>query len=178
LIAVTNVLFVRNPVIFSILLVAGILTHELFIFTIPAQLVALSLRSEKRSFQRILIVLALPVACSIVVLIALSIWGTVEVDHSTYDAIMASKIPNAAHQHPLWSGYFEVSSSADENAEASYASLAIALRTGLPFAFLPLLYVALVMLRLTSMVQDLWFKLILALGTLSPLLVSFVAWDY
>ncbi|MFZ5965218.1 hypothetical protein ACOXXX_19920 [Thalassococcus sp. BH17M4-6] len=172
-----NILYVRTTATFALVLVMGILAHELFVFTIPAQLVShyMSLKAggEQKPREKLMI----PIIATIAAITVVSIFGSVNFPRSYVESIMAEKLPYAAGQHSLWSGYFETSATAAENTSWSVYAFFKELRHAAVFLLIPLLYLVLVTARLISYSKNKLERLVFVLSALCPLLVSFLAAD-
>lgn len=178
LLVALNMLYVQKILIFCTTLVFGILLHELFIFTIPAQFLAYMLRVEGAgSIKQIWRLLGMSILSVAGAIIAIQYFGHVDMARPAYEAVMQNKLPNAAYKHGLWSGYFEVSADINEHRQSS-KEIASALASKLYYIFLPLLYVALVIYRLMCLITGTRWKFLYAATTLLPLLVFTVAMDF
>lgn len=173
-----NLLYVRSLLLFSLILTLGMLTHELFIFTIPAQFVALILRRGTmqggwHSFWPLL----LPVSVVAATLIVLIVAGQSTLAHLQFDEIMATKLPHAAYQHGLWSGYFEVGAGVQANIQPM-ATMADELGGNLGYIALPVLYLLLVSGRLLMAARGRGLKLLVLFTAMMPLGAYVVATDF
>jgi hypothetical protein len=177
MLAAINILYTRNILLFCAIIVAGMLTHELFLFTIPAQFLALVCRGGGAG-QSSVRMLALPAAALITATLAVTMFGTVDMPRETIEQIMRQKIPMAEGKHPLWSGYFEISTTPEQNAAWSFQKLAADLRSGLLYIIIPLGYVALVIARLWSWAARPLPAAAMGCAVLAPLLTSLVASDF
>lgn len=177
ILAALNILYVRRAIPFLCILVVGIFVHELSLFTVPAQLAAYTLRerAQRGEFPTGFFFLAgASVAASLIVVV---IFGATDLPRAVVDAVMAAKIPNAAQNHSLWSGYLEISSSAAENAAGSMSILMREMTVSAPFLALPVLYALLVAARLFLYARDSYEKLLLTSAALFPFMAAFVATD-
>lgn len=172
-----NILHCRRLIPFCIILIAGIFVHELFVFTIPAQLVIyyVFLKQQGRNNLRTPMIAT---AVSIVFAsIAVATYGTTDLPKSVFERLMEAKIPLATGQHALWSGFYEVSSTTTQNASESSQRLLSSLSLATPFLMLPLMYATLVLARLLSYATNGPDKLTLAAVTVFPILTAFFATD-
>lgn len=176
--AAINILFVRNLAIFTIVMVSGVLTHELFIFTVPAQFFAILMRSGKARNSYPVKLLFVPAFAFTAATIAVVFFGTVDMPRETVEQIMRQKIPIAEGRHGLWSGYFEIASTAEQNATSSLQNLATALRTDFIWLVIPLTYIALLIARLWSYSERSIETAFMTIAVLAPLLTALVATDY
>lgn len=135
----------RFPAVLA-LCATGLLVHELFFFCIPTILFLHAMRALKEeggnpSVGRLRKTIALKsivaTGLTFAILFLVVSVGRLAMDQGTFEAIMAAKMPDAAHVHPLWSGYFEVSSSTAENATAN---LARKVSANMAYLALPLIY--------------------------------------
>ena len=174
-----NILMVRNVLLFSALLFVGPLVHELFLFTVPAQLTALLIRKDcdpLADFGRAVRLLALPIAAMAAAVVTVALFGAVDLPRAQYDATMARLIPHAVGQIDLWSGYFEVGSSIDENSR-SLGFLVSQLFNHSLFLLIPVAYAGFALLLLLRNEQRPLFRLLLVASCVAPLLVYVVATD-
>lgn len=178
ILAAANILFVRNILLFSIILVLGVLVHELFIFTAPAQFLALLKRRNITLNWRALNTLAAPAAAFIVAVFAVTLFGTADLPRETVEQIMRQRIPIAEGQHGLWSGYFEIASTAEQNATGSLENLVTELRTGFIWLLIPLTYVALLVARLWAYSEGRIETAGIVISVIAPLFAALVATDY
>jgi hypothetical protein len=178
ILAAVNILFVRSSILFSFIIVVGVVAHELFIFTVPAQFLALLIRRGKMQNVDTVKTFAAPAVALIGSAIAITIFGTVDLPRETVEQIMRQKIPIAAGQHPLWSGYFEIASTAENNAVNSLQYLAINLRTGFIWLLIPLTYLAFLIARLWTYSERPIEAAAIVISVLAPLLTALVANDY
>jgi hypothetical protein len=178
ILAALNILFVRNVAIFSLILFSGVLVHELFIFTAPAQFFALILHRAKEKEFNALNILVIPAVAFIGAVVAVTIFGTADLPRETVEQIMREKIPVAEGQHGLWSGYFEIASTAEQNAAGSLQNLFIELRTGFIWLLIPLFYVAFLIARLLSFSKNSIDSAAIIFSVLAPLFAALVATDY
>ena len=180
MIAVINIVFVRKVWLFSALLALGIFVHELFLFTIPAQLVALYLRNDGDAFKRFgatARLLALPILATLAALAVVALFGKTGVPREAFEAKMAGLIPHAAHKIDLWSGYFEVGSDVDDNARP-LGRLARHLYGHLLYILVPLGYLATLTVVLVRREPRTFERLLLVAATLLPLFAYLVASDF
>jgi hypothetical protein len=179
-IVILNILFVRSVVLFSVLLVLGIFIHELFAFTIPAQLAAFYIRNELDLFSRFgetLRRLALPIAATAAAILVIVLFGQTHMPRPQYEAMMAAMIPHAVGKMDLWSGYFEVGSSVDDNSRSALF-LGQHLLNNLIYVIIPAAYVALLVFVLSRREPDVFKKVLLVVGTTTPLVAYLVASDF
>ena len=178
ILALLNMLYVRHVGIFTVLLVLGIFVHELFVFTIPAQFLALIIRTENKlgdwqTYKRLL----LPAAIAAAAIFAVMAYGKLAMPQAEYELLMQSKLPHAAHQHDLWSGYFEVSTGLAKNALYTQ-HMTHPLRETLPYMAVPLLYMVLVLARAVMIAHGRILKALVILVSALPLLACFLGMDF
>ncbi|MBW8812442.1 MAG: hypothetical protein JF588_03360 [Caulobacterales bacterium] len=179
-IVAANVLLVRRLWLFSALLVLGVLVHELFLFTVPAQLIALYVRRDLDIVGRrgeALRTLGPPVAAAAIAALLIKLFGACHLSREQYEATMAALIPHAAHKIDLWSGYFEVSSSVDQNARTP-GFLLRHLAEKFVYIAIPIGYLATLVALLVRQERGLIWKAALAGASLAPLVVYLVATDF
>ncbi|MFK7941658.1 MAG: hypothetical protein AB8B85_01910 [Paracoccaceae bacterium] len=172
-----NILYCSNLAIFCIILAAGILIHELFVFTIPAQLVAYYFHLRQQEDARLFVPAISTMASTLIPTILIILFGSSDLSRDTFDSVMEGRIPFAAGQHGLWSGYYEISSTASKYMIESKTKLAVDITLGAAFLIVPLIYAILVWLRLLSVTMLTSDKVLLSIATVFPLLTSFLATD-
>ena len=176
--AALNLFYVRNLWVFSLVLVLGIVTHELFAFTIPAQFIALAVRRQVdwRAWRWLAPLLPPAVAVAAALLLVFC-FGYMHIGRHAYEQIMLAKLPHAAHKHELWSGYREVTQGIRDNAQAPAVMLA-QLGGHWLFIALPLLYMGLVVYRAVRATDDALLKWLVLFSALVPMSAYFVATDF
>ncbi|MCX7567504.1 hypothetical protein OS189_14235 [Sulfitobacter sp. F26169L] len=177
LIVLANILYVRHYAVFSVLILIGVLTHELFIFTLPAQFLALHLnyRSKAPALDLAYWVPALTVLLSTLFVV---LFGQVGIPEAEFEELMRAHLPNANEQHPLWSGYFEVGSEVARSISESH-HLFLAVKEGRIVFLLPvLLYVGLLTLRALQYVRGNGEIMLVIAAVVAPLMASFLANDF
>lgn len=185
IVAILNILFVRGTLLFSFLLGIGVLIHELFIFTIPAQLYAFYfLDSHKKpiglSFLNIIPFITVLLAVAVIML-----FGKTDFSEVSYNAIMRQNIPNAFNKHGLWSGYIEIAGTFKGNMKYStnhVISLFLnngyhAHKYGYIFLIPGILYIIILTMRALRFTPNRLKMLILVFAVLFPLMAAFVATD-
>lgn len=178
ILAAINILFVRNLTIFSIFIVSGILIHELFIFTVPAQFLAMLIHGSKVQSSYSFKILVAPIFAFTAAAIAVTFFGTVDMPRETVEQIMRQKIPIAEGQHGLWSGYVEIARSTEQYAAGSLNRLSSVIRTDFIWLVIPLTYVAFLMARLLTYSERMIESVAMSIAVLAPLLTALVATDY
>ncbi len=177
LFALLNILYIRNVFVFSAVVVVGIFTHEFFLFTLPAQFLALHIKykSDKSALMHAhFIAFASAVAATLCVLM----FGEVSLPEAQYRELMRLRIPNAYEQHPLWSGYFEVSSSVERNLKAVH-ELLMATKDGKILFLIPsLLYAICLTLRACRYMKGSGETVLLIVAVAAPLLACILATDF
>jgi len=176
--ATINILFVRNMAIFSFIIVCGVLTHELFIFTVPAQFFAILMRrSQVRSSFPFKIILV-PALTFIAATVAVIFFGVIDMPEEIFEQIMREKIPIAEGQHVGWSGHFEITSTTEQNAIGALQNLISELQTDFIWLIIPLTYITLLIARLWNFSKGSLEGVSIAIAVLAPLLAALVATDY
>jgi hypothetical protein len=175
-----SLFMVQNPIAISLVIVAGILTHELFILFLPGIFVLRLVTSPGRpSWQDPRFVI--PGLAALGSIIMVVYFGRVSVSNLEFERVMAARIPLAAFQHPLWSGYFQVSSGIESNvaAGAAVAKSASDVWYAIIFMAVPTIYavyVALIVSNFSSLGTP--RSLLLLLSILFPMTAAIVAADY
>lgn len=178
LIAAINILFVRNIFLFSTLIIIGILVHELFIFTVPAQLFALHLNQREVRTSSLVRTISFPLLALVLGSVLTIFFGTVDMSRETMEEIMKQKLPNAAGQHGLWSGYREIAATVDQDTAGAISALSSHFPTGLVWLALPLIYVATLIARLWRYSKGAIERSYLIFAVIAPLATALVATDY
>lgn len=177
--ATTCVLFINNWLLISIFSALGVLMHELFVFMFPAiALVTYFKRvgSVAVDFNEIFRAF-LSGALVIFALISVTFLG-VDVERGQFESLMAERMGSAAHQHSLWSGYFEVFSSVDENAHIGLRALGNILGS-LNYAIVPILYAVILAFAVSFYVKgEVWKKVLIFFALILPVFTILVASDF
>jgi hypothetical protein len=180
LIAMILTLYVKSPITFAVGCCAGVLTHELFVFLLPFLFLAYYFKTSPTVSIRGLFTSQVVVPATVVVFVILItvFGGRLDVPESRYDQVMAQKMPAAAGNHSLWSGYTEVAWSIERNAGTANGTLeAIAENKG--YVIVPVAYtmlVAVIAVGFTAVGSG-WFRGALFISILFPMLTVFVATD-
>ncbi|MEM9098517.1 MAG: hypothetical protein AAGC79_08330 [Pseudomonadota bacterium] len=172
--ALANILYTRSSVQFSLIVFAGILTHELFVFTIPAQLIAFAIRRGDLDVWPLL----LPGLAGLAGCLLVWLQGHMDLTQNQMEEMLRQQIPTAADRHELWSGYGEINSSIRENIDQSITRLMGEIQQGYPYLVLPLLYLGLLVTRLSLLCGAGLQRRLLVLAALTPLTVTVLAFDY
>lgn len=176
--ALVNILYVRCALIFSLIIVCGVLTHELFIFTIPAQFYALFLWHRQRVVSFSLLKINFIALLAAVPIASVVFFGRVSVAESAFNEVMQNRLTEAFDKSSMWSGFFEVSSSVQTNFDSTSFLLSLAVLKNTPFLILPLLYILFLLIRSVGYTQSVKESVFLCIVILFPLLAFFVATDW
>jgi hypothetical protein len=178
LVALINILFVRNVFLFCLLLVVGVFIHELFIFTIPAQLYVFHFLGSHGKRLSPTFINALPALVSVVAVVVVGLFGKTGFPEESFYAIMQQKLPTAYGQHPLWSGYREVGSTyVDRNLSAAGQVFSL-VNSGRYIFLLPgFFYILILIARGWKLTSSRLETLIFIIAVLFPLLTALVAAD-
>jgi len=177
--AFLNIVLVRNVFVFSALLFIGPLVHELFVFTVPAQLTAYAIRHEidlRTPVARMAKLLAPPLAALGAAILIVALFGVTDMPQAQYEAAMAKLIPHAVGQMDLWSGYFEVGSTIDQNTR-SVGFLAGHLLKHTGYLLIPMGYAAFVFALVFRNEPRPLYRLMLAASALAPFAIYLIATD-
>ncbi len=186
-VAVLNILFVRGTLLFCFLLFIGVLIHELFIFTIPAQLYAFYFLDscKKKPFRLTLFNIA-PVITVLLAVAVIALFGKTDFSEVSYNAIMKQNIPNAFNQHGLWSGYIEINGDTFKENLKHCTNNLISLfvdngyhahKYGYLFFIPGVLYIIILTARALQLISSRLDMFIIVFAVLFPLLAAFVAAD-
>lgn len=178
IVMVLCIFYARSTAAFTIGLVAGSLVHELFIFTIPSLLLLqiTGLQDGGASRAQAMRQLAIPAVAVAATIFCLRIWGTVTLPMDTYQAMVAAKIPAAAYQHPFWSGWYEVAGPLSDHLKYGRALPENMLVN--PLWVLMLVYLGILVALQFILGRGEAMHRLLALTTLTPLLVCAIAGDF
>lgn len=179
ILAAICVLFVNNWLIISAVSAAGVLMHELFVFMFPAiALITYFKRVGSVAINFKEIFRAFVSGTFIFLTLLLVIFIGVDVERGQFESLMAERMGSAAYQHGLWSGYFEVFSSVDENTHIGFRSL-VNILASLGYAIIPILYAFLLAFAVSFYVQgEVWKKFLIFAAMILPVFTIFVASDF
>ena len=105
-------------------------------------------------------------------------FGKLDISEEDFKSIMQTKLPNAFMMHILWSGYYEVSTSAGLNLFSSIEYHFSHLKDGRFIFILPsLFYVGILIFRALQNVNSKTEVFFIVFAILFPLLTAFVAMD-
>ena len=178
IISIINIFYVRNYIIFSLLLFIGVLIHEIFIFTLPAQFFAFYLYNRSNKLKILDVATIIPVITSLSAIVIILFFGKLDISELEFKDLMQNKLPNAYMKHILWSGFYEVSTSGQLNLSLSMEYHFDHIKDGrFIYALLPLSYVGILILRATQNNHSRREVFFLVFAILFPLLIAFVAMD-
>ena len=177
ILAAVNILYCRRLIPFCIVLITGVLVHELFVFTIPAQLVACYIHLRQQGRGDLFVPMALAAASALSAVVVVAAFGVTDLDVLRFESVMEAKLPFAAGQHDLWSGYYEVSQSASDNISDTTSTFAENMIRDAIFLAIPCLYIALVISRLATCSRSGLEKAMLVGSSVFPLFAALVATD-
>ncbi|MEW9920327.1 hypothetical protein AB2B41_11975 [Marimonas sp. MJW-29] len=177
ILAVINILYMPNSRLFAVFLIIGVLIHELFLVTVPAQFWAYYVcqKSETEDFRN----RKSYFSCAVLLITVFVVFyfGKIEISEPAFTEVMQEQLPNASEKHPLWSGFFELSSSVEENFDLT-RGLLIAFMNGKIFFLAPLLlYVFFLILRAMQFVASTAEAVLVVGAIFAPILISLVAAD-
>jgi len=179
IIALINILYVKNYIIFSINIIVGIFLHELFIFTLPAQFFSFYLCDKSKNIRFTNLSTLIPVIITLLAILMILFFGKSNISEIEFKNIMQIKIPSAYMMHSLWSGYYEINSSLERNITTSMKILFSNFENGKIIFLLPiLLYLTVLMLRTVRYMPSYLDKILLTIVIIFPMITSLVAWDY
>jgi len=176
--------FLSNTYIILILITISLLIHEMFISFIPFFIFFKYLSLQQISGKSLIIFFkpVIVLILSILICLAIILFGTLEISQIEFESLIQDQLGRASFKHPLWSGFYEVSSSANLN-----ISMAHELNTrylnelsawGLFIAFIPFFYLICLMIIFYKRVNMTFYKKILAiLMMLLPLILFLFAND-
>jgi len=172
------VLKARQLGVTLVVTIVGILCHELFLFYVPLISAMALLSKDKRPTAKNLTPIYL-FGASLLVLLALTIFGSHYMNESQYLSMMATRLPRAAYKHPLWSGYHELYSTTFENLSASGQFGRTELNINVLLSLIPVGYVILLaFFCMKNIGESRLLKTMFAFSIVFPLFASFVAADY
>jgi len=160
---------------------AGTLAHELFIFYIPTVIVLFWIQGGKRleGYERVK--LAYPIVAGLLAYLAIKFLSAPPLDEAKYEAIVAAKLPLAAHNHNFWSGYWERYSTLMENYVGTKRTFALVIDPrnfgweAIPLAYM--LLAAVIALRSVGK-EDSVGRRLSAVAIAFPLLITPIATDF
>ncbi len=159
--------------------VFGILMHELFMFVFPALALVFYLRKVGSANVEVSnmykgVLATVCVASSLLIVIFFG----VDVERNVYEDLMADRMGQAAYDHGLWSGYFEVFSSVDQNVNIGFNALKGIVDSWV-YVLLPVIYaIALAIIVAVHLDGKVWKKIVLFSVLVFPIFVIFVASDF
>lgn len=177
LFALINILYIRSVFLFSLILVAGIFTHEVFIFTLPAQFWAFYFGCKLDRRKILNLTDYTPIVFSTFAILIVVFYGRIGVPELEFKDVMSIRIPNAFEMHSHWSGYVEVGSPVEHNLNSTDKLLSI-LKSGKVVFLIPSLsYVIFLTLRALQYGRGHGEGVLLVAAISAPLLTSLVATD-
>jgi hypothetical protein len=184
-VALTAIVLIDNLVCLWILIVVGILVHEVFVFLIPLILVlrwdAGGLAARDRWSRKNVLSLGSMAAVTILTYIILKLFGADHFDEKQFYQIMAQKMPTAAYQHGLWSGYYELFSTLSDNLVDVRAYFAENMKSFLGklslLTVVYALYLSYLSVRKNSELDG-FAKLLVVGAALFPLLIMLIGTDF
>lgn len=168
--------FCTKSWVFCVFLGMGVLTHELFVFMLPAAILLRYSQVKKLDEKFVFDFLAVSLISLFFIAVVL-VAGKPAVLMESFNQIMAKRMPNAAYQHSLWSGYSEIF-----GIEYSVEKHGIDLKAFLSniwWLIMPTIYSVMAAFGAAQTLEG--NKLLKALAFLSflfPLAAQFVAGDY
>jgi len=108
------IFFTQSALGLSLVVVSGLLVHELFVFFLPCIFMLKFIANEKPKLWPDWRIIR-PAIAALVTILVIMVFGKINVSASTFEFLMSKRIPIAAYQHPLWSGYNELASSLQDN---------------------------------------------------------------
>lgn len=178
MIFVLAVFHARRLFVVALLVGVGILVHELFLFLVPG-IIAVRWASDggliNRDLKRLIAAVSGVSLLTVSVVLA---FGSLRWERVRFEELMADRMPSAAGDHQLWSGYFELSSSTSDNA-SSVEGLISQFSSHWWLASIPISYVLVLTLVIWNFTKLGWLsKLAICIGCLAPLAASLVASDF
>ncbi|MEM9044955.1 MAG: hypothetical protein AAGC81_09675 [Pseudomonadota bacterium] len=173
-IIIVNIMYSRSLVQFCFLIAIGCMTHELFAFTIPAQILAFHFRGKTEGNFHIW----LPAFVGLGVMAFLLLRGQISLPQDEVELILREKMPNAAGRHSLWSGYKELSLSLEQNFSHSIDLMSSITWIDLPIVILPLIYCFILVVRTVTLAPNHSNTMMLIFALTAPLFASVIASDF
>ncbi len=176
ILAAISVFYAGSWIGIILISIIGLLVHELFIFLVPAILIIHSIQKGENIFSAACLLTGVGL---LAVFLMITIGGKLQMERTLYEQIVVEKIPLAAYQHSLWSGYFELSTSVKENMVEGenfiaryihYYTFAI-----IPTAYMLFLVISVVFQKSINLSMTKWC---LFLSICFPLVATFFAIDY
>lgn len=167
--------FTSNPYTLSIISACGILTHESFIFYLPC-LFLLKLIEQKKD-QGINFGLLMPILVALMVILVIVYFGRIDTNILQYEHTMANRLKIGAYEHPFWSGYFELTTTAKDNMNYGRGVFS-ELWVDRWYLFGPTIYAIFIAITVFYSSCSSLIRLILFISILFPISIQIVAYDY
>lgn len=176
IIFILGTLYARHPFTLAVVTLVGVLTHEIFVFLVPALLMTHLLASDDQRMKKLRSISILVSAAVSTFLIVT--FGRTNVSRESFESVMAMRIPNSVGRFPLWSGYFEVTSGTGANRRMANELLSDFSRnwlwTLLPIAYL--LFLLWILVRFSN--TPIRTKALTIISAVTPLVTLLIAYDF
>lgn len=168
--------YARRPMTLSLIAGLGIMVHELFLFMVPAMVAVFLLRTQGSKTEQKSLILVSGASMTSTLLVA--IFGRSNASRQTVDEVMARLMPGAVGEHPLWSGYLEITSTTGDNL-GLLRNLQAEFADNWLWALLPCLYVICLGWVIWRFLEVSPSRRFLYIGVaFAPILTSVVATDF
>ncbi|MDA9141050.1 hypothetical protein N9O22_03740 [Gammaproteobacteria bacterium] len=176
--------FLTNTFIILILITISLLIHEMFISFIPFFIFFKYLSLQQISVKNLTIFFkpTIVLILSTLICLAIIVFGTLEIPQIEFEALIQDQLGRASFKHPLWSGFYEVSSSVNLNIseahELNIRYLNELSAEGLFMVCIPFFYLICLIMIFYKRVDITFYKKVLAILTmLLPLMLFLFAND-
>jgi hypothetical protein len=171
------IFFSNTTFLLSLVVASGVLVHELFVFFLPCIFILKYLvRGKQKSWPDWELIS--PAIAALIAIFIVIFFGKINVSASTFEFLMSKRIPFAAHQHPLWSGYIEVASSFQDNSNTGINMIS-SMWNNKFYLIIPTIYAVFIAWVVSwFMTSSKIIKIIIFFLIIFPLMASFVAGDY
>ena len=178
------IFYLRNIYLILSFMFIGLLTHEMFIIFLPF-FILIRYISTKELSLKIPITFLKPtiiLVFSIFAFLIINICGTLDVPQAQFDSVMQNQLGRASYKHPLWSGFYEVSTSVVKNMSDTHRLLIRDFNDlsnlGILLACVPYLYlICLFVIFFQRADLHFFYRALFILAMLLPLTLSFLAND-
>lgn len=181
LIVTVLVLLRPSSLVTALLCGIGVLIHELFVFALPFIIATRWLVVPEDGTDRVMTPpahdIAAIIGASLVATVAVLWAGALRIGRVEYESALSPKLGDWAHVNELWSGYFEVSSSAAENLRVGVDMLPGMIQVESLMVALYLTLCVTTAVRMQS-AQGSLARCALIATVLAPLLATVVAMDH
>lgn len=172
-------LYVRSWFVFLLLSIIGLLIHELYIFMLPAAIISLYIKRNNGLEIKVKeLSISIAIFLTLISLLIFIVFYSVDIQKEQFELIMSEKLGEAAYNHTLWSGYYEIFSSVESNTTGSI-EFSSGLLDNFKYILIPVFY-AVLFAFLNSFYSkvEIWKKVIIFFSLILPIFAFIVATDF